>query len=315
MTNDRRHRIYESGRVESREAIQEIYMYDPKVPGSKEESHERYLEHNRRVSDELRHLGLYPEGDVNAYLRTNEVPASQGYPSDGGREMHPRIASAVGRLTDSFSTHQLAYLALTSKPEFVIRDQIALDLQNDLWPEYQVAREWRPAGKGSWRSDLAILTSHQREPVMLLEAKAMYSFDAVKKSREQYPLLIEADMTKSFEYALSTTLVYGLLIVVHPKNEIPEEAIPAVKYAAQVNSHLRPFPEQSLRRNAITFLDGRLRHIGPLTSKGSIKAGAAFGVETDVLYWLIGPVKHPENMPSEQAGLEAGTEQVRDLKR
>lgn len=74
MTNDRRHRIYESGRLESPDAIQEMYIYDPKFPGSEEEAKRRYMERNQRVAEELRQLGLYPEGDINAYLRTNDVP-------------------------------------------------------------------------------------------------------------------------------------------------------------------------------------------------------------------------------------------------
>lgn len=74
MTNDRRHRIYESGRMDDLDAIQEMYMYDSKVPGSEEEAKRRYMEHNQRVAEELRQLGLYPEGDINAYLRTNDVP-------------------------------------------------------------------------------------------------------------------------------------------------------------------------------------------------------------------------------------------------
>lgn len=74
MTNDRRRRIYASGHVEDKDAIWEIYGWDPKVPGSDQEAKRRYFEHNRRVSEELRELGLYPEGNINAYLRTHDVP-------------------------------------------------------------------------------------------------------------------------------------------------------------------------------------------------------------------------------------------------
>ena len=65
MTDDRRLRIYESGKTEDRPAIQ-TFM----IVGKEEE----YREHNRRVVEELRELGLYPEGDINAFLRTNDVP-------------------------------------------------------------------------------------------------------------------------------------------------------------------------------------------------------------------------------------------------
>jgi hypothetical protein len=74
MTEDDRQRIYESGKVESLDTVQGMYMYDPKVPGSEEEARRRNLEHNQRVDEELHQLGIYPDGDINAYLRTHEVP-------------------------------------------------------------------------------------------------------------------------------------------------------------------------------------------------------------------------------------------------
>lgn len=64
MTDDRRLRIYESGKTEHRPAIQTFMII-----GKEKE----YREHNRRVVEELRRLGLYPEGDINAFLRTNDV--------------------------------------------------------------------------------------------------------------------------------------------------------------------------------------------------------------------------------------------------
>ena len=54
---------------------------------------------------------------------------------------------------------ELAYLALTSKPEFAIRDRLAFELHKQLFPEYIVAREWK-------RIDMAILRNEdQPEPV------------------------------------------------------------------------------------------------------------------------------------------------------
>ncbi|MGH2817693.1 MAG: hypothetical protein ACRDJS_04445 [Actinomycetota bacterium] len=65
MTNYRRLRIYDSGRTESKDAIHSFM-----VAGREEE----YRAHNHRVAQELRQLGLYPEGDINAYLRTDDGP-------------------------------------------------------------------------------------------------------------------------------------------------------------------------------------------------------------------------------------------------
>jgi hypothetical protein len=48
------------------------YAYDANVRGAQEAAHQEYLKHNRRVAEELRASGLYPEGDIHAYLRTGQ---------------------------------------------------------------------------------------------------------------------------------------------------------------------------------------------------------------------------------------------------
>lgn len=67
---------------------------------------------------------------------------------------------------------ELAYLALTSKPEFAIRDRLAFELHKRLFPEYIVAREWK-------RIDMAILRNEdQPEPEFLIQLKtwSLFSF-------------------------------------------------------------------------------------------------------------------------------------------
>jgi hypothetical protein len=79
MTNDRHARIWSDGHLDELDAIWELYGFDPKVPGSKEAAEERFLKHNREVAAQLRASGLYPEGDINAYLRTGgDLPAPDG---------------------------------------------------------------------------------------------------------------------------------------------------------------------------------------------------------------------------------------------
>ena len=70
MTSDSHVRIGADGREEQLDAIYEAYGFDPKVPGSEEAARENYLKHNRMVAEQLREAGLYPGGDINAYLRT-----------------------------------------------------------------------------------------------------------------------------------------------------------------------------------------------------------------------------------------------------
>src|SRR4051794_7423194 len=54
MTNDRRHRIWADGHVEGLDAIWDMMIYDPRVPGSEEESRARYTAHNQKVAKELK---------------------------------------------------------------------------------------------------------------------------------------------------------------------------------------------------------------------------------------------------------------------
>jgi hypothetical protein len=73
MTDDRHHRIWADGYVEDLDAIRTFYGYNPKIPGAEEEAKREYLAHNRMVSEQLRASGLYPESDINTYLRTHDV--------------------------------------------------------------------------------------------------------------------------------------------------------------------------------------------------------------------------------------------------
>jgi hypothetical protein len=81
MTSDSHVRIWADGHVEDLDAIWEAYAYDRKVPGDEERSRERYLQHNREVAEALGARGLYPDGDVNTFLRTGGLEAE---PSDPG---------------------------------------------------------------------------------------------------------------------------------------------------------------------------------------------------------------------------------------
>jgi hypothetical protein len=91
MTSDSHERIWADGHLEHLDAIYEAYAYDAKVPGSEEAAREKYLQHNQAVARELRARGLYPEGDINAYLRTDaaEVEVSPREPTSRGHDGYP----------------------------------------------------------------------------------------------------------------------------------------------------------------------------------------------------------------------------------
>jgi hypothetical protein len=74
------------GYLERLDAIREGFGYNPNVPGSKEAAEEQYMRYNRRVAEQLRVAGLYPGGDVNAYLRTDGDPTDQRTDREGGED-------------------------------------------------------------------------------------------------------------------------------------------------------------------------------------------------------------------------------------
>ena len=75
MTNDRRVRIFGSGEMRSLEALRTMYGFRPEIPGDQERSARENREWNVRIAEELEALGLYPHGNINAYLATHDVPS------------------------------------------------------------------------------------------------------------------------------------------------------------------------------------------------------------------------------------------------
>lgn len=83
----------------------------------------------------------------------------------GALQYQPLLLDVLNRLSDGFEPDELAYLALTSKPEFVIRDATAFQLYRQLTPKgLLVAREWR-------HSDIAILENDA--PAAIVELKSI----------------------------------------------------------------------------------------------------------------------------------------------
>lgn len=99
MTNDRRVRIYSSGETRGLEALQTMYSYDPKIPGAQERAARENRKRNTRITKELEAHGLYPVGNINAYLATHDVPTRGGVsPATGYRDrlVLEREARAAG---------------------------------------------------------------------------------------------------------------------------------------------------------------------------------------------------------------------------
>ncbi len=60
MTNARHERILSNGELESLDAEQDMFSFDPKKPGDREAAEARMKEHNEKVLKELTEKGLWP---------------------------------------------------------------------------------------------------------------------------------------------------------------------------------------------------------------------------------------------------------------
>lgn len=190
------------------------------------------------------------------------------------------LATELRRLQESFAPDELAYLALTSKVEFVVRDRLAFRLYRRFGAGGDlVAREWR-------RRDLAVLRNGV--PTLLVEVKAMYSFDAGKTaSLRQFREAVRNDCRKALRQAVAGTEVYALLLVTHPKANCGSALEGVVKYRRGIEraaAHGIPEVREEARRAIAKAFAGE-----PVALHDTLAAGTAFGVPVCIDYWLFGP--------------------------
>lgn len=194
------------------------------------------------------------------------------------------IVENLERAAESFAPDELAYLALTSKIERPLQDRLAWSLHTRL-PHCIVSREWK-------RTDIAVLDGQAAEPLVLIEAKAMYTFDVAGDAvpnTARYVERLRLDIAKANELDHKGTAdIYALALVTHPHG-IPQKFEGVIKYWAAIASSLRQSDPNALRRVAAETMARRLPTLGPMTS-GSLDGGQAFGVEVAVDWWLVGPV-------------------------
>lgn len=192
---------------------------------------------------------------------------------------------ALDRL--SFEPDELAYLALTSKPEHLVRDRLAWALTKD---GHHVAREWR-------RCDLAVLDGD--DPAAILELKAAHTarvewglasggsqraaFAERHGGRTYFEGLIRADAAKALVSARPEGEAYVAVVLYHVADPVPRQLDAFVKYGVE----LRRVAD---RRQSERKVGEYLVRLGE-TTKVRLGAGTAFGIRCGVDVWLCGPVK------------------------
>lgn len=177
-----------------------------------------------------------------------------------------------------FGTRELAYLALTSKPEYQVRDRLAWRLASG---GLQVGRECTlmPGGK---RLDMVIFTP-EGNPAAIVEAKAIVSFDVERSqsTKELRGLVKDIDRARDESPAAE---VYGLMICTHLASPVPRS------HRHLVSSYFWS-DRVADRSAAIENMKAVLRPLGRL-SYSKLGRGIAYGIRVEVDVWLCGPVGH-----------------------
>jgi hypothetical protein len=206
---------------------------------------------------------------------------SPGTETVGGEQLTEFLKAAAA----SFAQDELAYLALTSKIERPLQDRLAWCLHTRL-PGLVVSREWKA-------TDIAVLSADAESPLMMLEAKAMYSFDVAWKCRAgalAYPRMMQQDIVKARALDRHGTAdVYALGLVTHPHGR-PRNLPGVIKYLDRINRALDAASPEDLQLMSAATMQQALSPFGQVRS-GDLPGRNAFGVEVTIGYWLVGPAR------------------------
>jgi hypothetical protein len=201
----------------------------------------------------------------------------------------PLLHSELAHIDEHFAPDELAFLALTSKVELPIRDRLAYGLFRRL-PAYRVAREWK-------RVDLAVLSGDAVPvPLMLLEAKALYTFDLVGNDAwvARYPAKVEQDVEKlrTMQSVTSDTEFFALVLATHPTGAIGSGLRQVAKYSSGIAKAINARGDAAaVADEARRYVQSRLKDFGPIHA-GAIEGGEAYGVRVEIHYSLLGPIAH-----------------------
>ncbi|MGB8226692.1 MAG: hypothetical protein WCE45_07530 [Sedimentisphaerales bacterium] len=200
------------------------------------------------------------------------------------------LLDTLNSVPKKFAKNELAYLSLTGAIEHPFRDKWAFILYKKLFNRgFIVSREWN-------KRDLVILRNQSNskpEPKVLIELKLMYTSDAqTEKSRAKFIQKLKDDekkAKKAQKMAVQNCDIYLVLLMVNPCKPIEEKYGGIIKYHKKINSALKKhITPKEVKKNAIREIQScfkKAKFIRPRFSKCGI--GKAFGVEAELLYWLI----------------------------
>ena len=194
--------------------------------------------------------------------------------------MQELIVGSLKSLGEEFQPNELAYLALTTKIELPLRDRWAFSLHRALNDRFAVSREWK-------RTDLAILKG--QSPQVLIELKAMYSFDAALDivGISGFTNAMSADAKKAQLLSKASTEIYTVLLSTHPNGAFSPEMDGIVKYVSGINKAIdRLGSAHKVKRTAQDAVYESLRDRN-IVAVGSLNGGRAFSTDVVVDYWVV----------------------------
>ncbi|TDO34738.1 hypothetical protein EV643_12698 [Kribbella sp. VKM Ac-2527] len=195
------------------------------------------------------------------------------------------LESALSSLSEAYEQNELAYLALTSKAELPIRDRLAWRLQTALGAPYVVSREWR-------RADIALLRGD--EPLVQVEAKAMYAFDVLSaKSRTKFLAKLASDGLKMVALVPSGAALL-LALITHVDGSIaPHLRRNVVKYSSGIRAALASEDGDAalVGSRARQMWEADLVQFDAPWRRFQIDGGCQWGLSVSVDAYLIGPLE------------------------
>lgn len=95
------------------------------------------------------------------------------------------------------------------------------------------------------------------------------------------------DEEKAKKLSDKNTEIYTILLATHPKKHIDSSLSGIVKYNTGINKALKKFKSSSgVKQEAVNTVNANLKERN-VVLQGELNAGCAFGIDTQILYWIV----------------------------
>ena len=157
------------------------------------------------------------------------------------------LSRGINSLND-FKENELAYLCLTSKPEHVIRDRVALYLEGNTDSGVKaVSREWT-SSHDIGRTDLAIvdISNEKNAPELAVEFKVYGFLEELDKAKPRHEREMRSDIQKLQNLIQGRKSIEGpqpvcYFVLIHQtlRDIVPPNLLGVIKYAELSNKRLK----------------------------------------------------------------------------